>query len=429
MIWRNDRAVEVREMLDAGYVRVKKVFFAATEIEPAKRETFLLQACGHDPGLAVEVRSLLRYWQADSNFLDRPIALTYRGRDAPPSPKGISPLVLRRLQKGWERYSLEKCVGAGGSSLVYRATDRRSGRPVAIKLPSSSRSAQLARFRREARLQARVSHPSVLKLHDARSIAGIPFLALKWVGGPSLMATRDTTSLIEKVEIVRKIALGLHAVHRQGIVHLDVKPSNILIEWPKGRDPKPYLADFGIAREVGAGTTHEALLGTPSYVAPERWTTPEVADPRSDVYGLGVTFYQWLTGHTPYPAASTLETMFRISRGEFLLPRDAMPTLPAEIEAILVMCLSVDPAQRYPSAKALAEDLEQFLERRPIVAREVGRMARTWRKTRSLGNEAGMAVAAAVVSLLCRGSRARKPQRPGYGSAVRFGMDSSGWSS
>ncbi len=139
-----------------------------------------------------------------------------------------------------------------------------------------------------------------LARHDeAGSVDGIPFLALEWVNGPSLSATRAVTSLAEKVALVREVARGLHAVHRRGIAHLDVKPSNILVGWDREGGLKPYLADFGIAREMPrprAGSAAEPgragprrLVGTPSFIAPERLRAPREVDPRNDVYALGVT--------------------------------------------------------------------------------------------------------------------------------------------
>ncbi len=407
----------------ATYTRVKEIFFAATEVEPGEREAFLDRACRHDPDLVFEVRSLLCSWREEPDFLDKTISLGH-DRTVPlgcdrhdPPRQAISPLVLRRLAKGWERYALEECVGAGGSSLVFRATDRSSGRPVAIKLLSRFGATQVARFRREARLQARVAHESVLELYGAGVVEGIPFLALEWVDGPSLMGARSATSLVEKVELVRKVALGLHAVHERGILHLDVKPANILVEWHNDGSPKPYLADFGIARERGVDATGtEAtgtgrLAGTPAYVAPERLLTPAgFADQRSDVYALGVTFYQLLLGSTPFPAAPILDTLMMIRDGEIPLPRDLMPVLPADLEAIVMTCLAAEPTRRYPSAQALAKDLERFLEGRPLAARPVGRLARAWRKARSLGYGAG-AAAAVIVGLLCRGLVAARGYR------------------
>ncbi len=396
-------------MIDESYARVKEIFFAATELEPGERRAFLAR---HDQTVATEVESLLRCWREEPEFLDR--------APSPEVPRTISPQALqRRLARSprrgantvCQRYSLEQCVAAGASSLVYRATDRKSRRPVALKLLSAPGAARAARFRREARLQARVVHPSVLEVYETGSVAGIPFLALKWVDGTSLVTAG--ASLADKIELVREVALGLHATHEQGIVHRDVKPSNVLVERDEAGRLRPYLADFGIAREAGAGEAAAATLaGTPTYIAPERLLAPRRAtDPRSDIYSLGVTCYRWILGRAPYPpSSSTLETLLRIRDGAIALPRDVMPALPAELESILMKCLAAEPCQRYSSARGLAEDLGRLLAGRPIAAPAVGRLARTWRRTRILRNSARTAMFAAATGLL-GGQRPRRGVR------------------
>ena len=383
------------EILENRYRLVKDLFFASVDLEAHERDLFLVEVCQGDAALLTEIRSLIGSWSEDPGFLDRsplfPMSLEDLGDakpegDAEPEgdaqPEASSPLDLRHLLAGWRRYSLESCLGTGGTSVVYRALDRRSQRRVAIKFLVHLGEGQLDRFQREAESLERIDHPGVLELFETGTVEGIPYLAMKLVAGTDLMGAREGTTVAERVELIRKVVLGLAAAHEQGVIHRDVKPSNILVERQDG-ELRPYLADFGIARDdEGEGVTRTGMLvGTPSYLAPERLQgTFGVFDHRSDIYALGVTFYEFLTGRRPHTSSSTLEMLFKIRDGEITLPCDAMPELPAGLEAILMKCLALEPEARYASAAALAEDLGQFLEGRPIVARPLGWISRGWRK-------------------------------------------------
>src|SRR5262249_21931149 len=158
------------------------------------------------------------------------------------------------------------------------------------------------RFLDEAQAQARVRHDNVLEVYETGEIEGTPFIAMRWVDGPTLLAIRGETSLEQKVRLIAQVAEGLHAAHREGLVHRDVKPSNVLVEKTPDGAWKLWIADFGIAQWSEAGASGE-LAGTPAYLAPELLKGHAVqADRRADVYGLGVTLYELLTGEAPFRA-------------------------------------------------------------------------------------------------------------------------------
>ncbi len=383
-------------MPNVDYQQVKELFFAAVDLECGQREAFLVQACAGEEPLMAEVRSLLRSWSEAPNFLDQPALepAPATGRD------GIadSAFDLRFLLRHWHRYELEECLGVGGQSLVYRATDRRWRRSVAVKLLTRPDRRAVTRFRCEAESLARIAHPAVLEPYETGVVDGIPYLAMQLVNGPSLMGVRAATSLEQRVELIRQVAWGLQAAHDLGIVHRDVKPANILVERAGDGAWRSYLADFGIARaHDGARVTQTgALVGTLSYLAPERLRRPaRELDHRSDVYALGVTFYEFLTGCSPHAASSTVETLLRIRDGIIEPPRREMPELSPRLEAILMRCLAIEPDARYPSAGALAEDLERFLDGESVRAPSVSGSSRC--RERKLGSVLGLAGRAAAL--------------------------------
>ena len=396
-------------MPDVDYQQVKELFFAAAELEARQREGFLLSACAGDEPLLAEVQSLLRSWNESPGFLDSPAI----GR-GPLS----SALDLKHLLRDWQRYELEDCLGVGSQSLVYRATDRDDRRPVAIKLLTHLGWRSLARFRREAESQARITHPAVLELYEAGTVDGIPYLAMQLVNGPSLMEVRAQTSIEERVELLRRVAHGLQAAHDLGIVHRDVKPSNILVESGDDGALRPFLADFGIARHGdGAAVTRTGdLVGTLAYLAPERLDSPDhELDHRSDVYALGATLYELLTGRVPYATSSTLATLRSIRAGGQVPSCHELAHLPRRLQAILRHSLAASPAARYPSACALAEDLRRFLDGEAVRASAWARR-RPWpgggaRSTLGLAGAAAVLTGLAALWLLGSppGDRNRAP--------------------
>ena len=294
------------------------------------------------------------------------------------------PDILPEIQDGL-RYTNCRLLGRGGMGVVYAAWDPRLQRPVALKFLHARDPHHVRRFLFEARAQARVDHPNVGKVYDVGEIRGRPYIAMQYIEGHTLQDLAPHLTLEQKVQIFIQVAEGLHAAHRIGLIHRDIKPHNILVETLPDGTLHPYIVDFGLAREVTAeGFTRTGLaIGTPEYMAPEQVTGQSAhLDRRTDVYGLGVTMYAACTGTLPFSGNSVVEIMMRILDTLPPTPRKFNPSLPRDLETIILKCLEKDPNRRYESARAVAEDLRRFLEGEPILARRSGIGYRLWRKIR-----------------------------------------------
>jgi serine/threonine protein kinase len=291
-------------------------------------------------------------------------------------------------------FVIEEELGRGSMGVVYRAWQGRLARRVAIKVVSDDPIAG-TRVRdywlREAHSAARVRDPRIVQVHDVGEANGCLYLVLEYVPGGSLKDRLDgPLPALASAALVEKIAGGVAAVHRAGLLHLDLKPSNILIDSDPGTPWEscfPKVADFGIAREAeDTGMSRTSLRGpwgTPSYMAPEQVAPGRLAvGPVSDVYALGAILYELLTGRPPFRSASLAETMEQIRHQEPAPPRRLNPSIPLDLETICTTCLRKDPKQRYPTAEALSDDLRRWLERRPITARPVSHLERVWRWAR-----------------------------------------------
>jgi WD40 repeat protein len=298
-------------------------------------------------------------------------------------------------------YELLGEVGRGGMGVVYKARQISLNRVVALKMilaGSHAGPADLARFKAEAEAAARLLHPNVVQIYEVGEHDGLPFFSLEFVPGGSLDKKRAGTPLPARqaAALVRTLALAVHAAHERGIVHRDLKPANVLL----ADDGTPKITDFGLAKrldEVGQ-TASGAVVGTPPYMAPEqaRGQSKEVG-PAADVYALGAILYELLTGRPPFKAATAVETLLQVLGDEPASPRLLQPGVPADLETICLKCLAKQPAQRYGSASALADDLNRSLDGRPVQARPVGRLERAWRWCRRNPAVAGLLAAVALV--------------------------------
>ena len=303
--------------------------------------------------------------------------------------------------RGADRYELKESLGQGGMARVYKAFDRQLRRPVALKLLERADPKTLHRFQREAQAQARVRHEYVLEVYETGELGGQPFIAMYYVDGPTLMEIREETSLEQKVRLMAQVAEGLHAAHREGLLHRDVKPSNVLVEMTPDGKLKPWVADFGIATELGRGSSiwSAVLAGTPYYIAPERLDESQPVDRRSDVYSLGVTFYQLLSGQLPFDDPRLGEMLRKVREEDPLPLRGREPSLPAELDAVAMKCLAKSPEDRYPTARAVADDLWNYLDGEAVEAHS-GRFSYRLKKTRSYRKALRTAAALAVVALV-----------------------------
>ena len=298
-----------------------------------------------------------------------------------------------------ERYEVGELLGSGGMGKVYKAFDRKLKRPVALKFLRTADAHLESRFLQEAQAQARVEHASVCRVYEAGRIGELPYIAMQYIDGQTLREAAKGMTVATRVAVLRDIALAVHAAHGQGLIHRDIKPANILIARAEGTPPS--ICDFGLARDLAQpGTTLQgALLGTPQYMAPEQARGEhDKIDARTDVYGLGATLYEALTGRPPFEGTSNLQTLYRMMHEEPVPPRRHVPTLPADLESVVLKCLEKDPQRRYPSASALAGDLQRTLDGEPVQARPAGVIERALRRLRR-----NKALTAALLALLLVG--------------------------
>lgn len=273
----------------------------------------------------------------------------------------------------WEKYKHLKLIGAGGMGRVFRGIDPKLSRTVALKFVLNTSEQDLVeRFIREARLQAKLEHAHICKIYEIGEYLGKPYISMQYIKGISLGEAKEELSVEQKLKIIKEVSEALHTAHKQGLIHRDIKPSNILIEKSEEHGWWPYILDFGLAREVGdAGTTAAGtILGTPSYMSPEQAKGKiNLLDRRSDVYSVGATLYELLTGVPPFKAKNYFEMVMKITDEKPIELRKLNDSIAEDVEIIVLKCLEKDPQKRYQSAKALAEDIALYLDGEPISAR------------------------------------------------------------
>jgi hypothetical protein len=262
------------------------------------------------------------------------------------------------------RYRVERVLGEGGFGLVYLAHDDQLQRLVAIKVPHRERVAQpedAEAYLTEARTVANLDHPNIVPVHDVGSTQEFPCFAVsKFIDGTDLAKKikQSHLSLHEAVELVATVAEALHYAHKQGLVHRDIKPGNILLD----RSGKPFVTDFGLAfqeEDVGKGPHY---AGTPGYMSPEQARKEgHRVDGRSDIFSLGVVFYELLTGRRPFRGDTREELLEKITSVEARPPRQVDDTIPKELERICLKALAKRASERYTTAKDFADDLRYFM--------------------------------------------------------------------
>jgi hypothetical protein len=273
-------------------------------------------------------------------------------------------------------YEIGELLGRGGMGLVFKATQKELKRPVALKIIVSGAhagDAERGRFRTEAEAVARLSHPGIVQIYEVGEQAGCPYLALEFVSGGSLAQQLDGKPMPPRraAQLLLDLARAVQHAHDQGIVHRDLKPANVLLT----ATGAAKIGDFGLAKllDTEHGQTHTgAVLGSPSYMAPEQAAGKiRAIGPATDVYALGAILYELLTGRPPFVGASMLETLDQVRTHEPAPPRVLQPTVPEDLATICLKCLEKSPAERYPSAAALAADLDLFLRDEAIAARKM----------------------------------------------------------
>jgi TolB-like protein/tetratricopeptide (TPR) repeat protein len=340
----------------------------------------------------------------------------------PPRPSETASAVVEpQFPQTFGDYELLGEIARGGQGVVYRARHAQLQRDVALKMfPSHpwTSPADLERFRTEARVAADLDHPAIVPIFDIGEVHGQHFFAMKLVDGIGLhqLSSNDLLPARRSADIVCEAARAIQHAHERGVLHRDVKPGNILLD----RAGHPHITDFGLAKLLETDSTltrTRDVLGTPSYISPEVAAGGgRKLSTATDVYGLGTVLYHLLTGQPPFAGGTTLETIRQVLETDPRRPRLWNPKLDRDLETICLKCLEKDPARRYHSAAALADDLERWLHHEPIHAR-AGSLAyrgRKWlrRNAVSASVTAVILFAAAVMGWSVRhASTSAAPQR------------------
>jgi hypothetical protein len=283
-------------------------------------------------------------------------------------------------------YEILKPIARGGMGVVYRARQVSLDRPVALKMILAGQLASaedVERFRHEARAAANLDHPHIVPIYEVGEHDGQQYFSMKLIDGTSLAQRTANSTMDPKTAamILAKVARAVHHAHQHGILHRDLKPGNILLD----AQGEPYVADFGLAKRVdGAGPYSRSgtIVGTAGYMPPEQARAAKSLTTAADVYGLGAILYELLTGRPPFRADTEVDTILQVLEREPARPRALNPQIDRDLETICLKCLEKAPGQRYASALALAEDLENWLAGRTIQARPSGPGTRLWKWAR-----------------------------------------------
>ncbi|MGH8122277.1 MAG: serine/threonine-protein kinase, partial [Rudaea sp.] len=320
-------------------------------------------------------------------------------------------------------YELHETLGEGGMGVVYRAHQVSLDREVAVKVLSAQWATRnfTDRFREEAQNAARLQHPNIVAIHEVGTSEDRHFYSMRLVRGETLADLRRRTGRLEPVRaaaLMIPIARAIEYAHHLGVLHLDLKPANVLID----EDGVPHVADFGLARRMQRelAITTDGVSGTPSYMAPEQAAGGQVS-PATDVWGLGAMLYELITGQPPFLGQTPQETLKLVRDGTPPRARSLVPTLPRDLQAILDKCLTRSVAGRYASAGAMADDLAAFVDGHPVAARPLNPLQRLdyWvRRERKFAIATGLAVIGLLIGIVATTRQQLHPAIPDKSIAV-----------
>jgi WD40 repeat protein/tRNA A-37 threonylcarbamoyl transferase component Bud32 len=319
-------------------------------------------------------------------------------------------------------YELLAEIARGGMGVVYKARQVNLNRIVALKMILAGQlanEAEVKRFYLEAEAAAGLDHPGIVPIFEVGQHEGQHYFSMGFVDGQSLAQKVAAGPLPprEAATLARQVAEAVRYAHDHNVIHRDLKPANVLLD-AKGR---ARVTDFGLAKKLEGDsglTASGQVIGTPSYMPPEQASGRTDVGPPADIYSLGAVLYHLLTGRPPFQAAVVVDTLRQVREREAVPPRQLNPGVPRDLETVVMKCLQKDSTRRYPSAAALAADLGNWLEGRPIVARPVGQAERAWRWCRrnpalaaTIGATTAALVAVAVLSLLFAYHQAKATKR------------------
>lgn len=364
-------------MVDDEARRAHALFVEALGMEAVARDEFLRSACPPDSPLRKRVEQLLAAAATPTDFLETPALQSVAPGPAlvpgcPPSSVSV------------RGYRVVRMIAAGGMAVVYEAMQEQPSRRVALKVMNRAltHTSAVRRFRFETEVLARLRHPGVAQIFDAGTCdAGqghpVPFFAMEYVEAARTLidyAQCECLPLRDRLVKFAEVCDAVQHGHQHGVIHRDLKPGNILV----GSDGRVKVIDFGVARSVDAeqgGLTRQVdvgkLIGTLNYMSPEQCTALAAVDIRADVYSLGVILYQLVTGRTPFDLNSVplLNAVRIITYDPPRRPGSLAPACRGDLEAIIGAAMEKEPARRYPSAGALADDLRRYLNHQPVTAR------------------------------------------------------------
>jgi eukaryotic-like serine/threonine-protein kinase len=321
---------------------------------------------GEEPALE-EYRT--RFPQLPSQWLEHPLT--------PPTEPYVSQADRNgaRMPAIPAGYEFLEVLGHGAQSIVYKVRERTGlRRIVALKMmraPGPTEQWQVERFRFEAETVARLDHPNVVTVHAFGEHEGQPFFVMKYVEGGSLARHMGALrrSPRDAARLMARVARAVHYAHQRGVIHRDLKPHNILVD----ASGEPHVADFGLAKSADGTfgfTLSGEVVGTPSYMAPEQARGERGLTTAVDVYGLGAILYEALAGRPPFKGPTVVETLRQVTEEPPVPPRQLDRSADKDLEAVCLKCLQKDPKHRYPSAAAVAEDLEGYLDGKPVLKRQ-----------------------------------------------------------